>query len=170
MATRKQGKVIGTQSVRRKRSRAAKSPNKTPTEPFLLSPRGYRAWRDRLKGDDLSPTIAFREATVAIFRVVEWSLLTGAVWALGSWVDSQFLLGAATFLMFVLTAYILSFILSFGEAKGTTRPINFLVMGLLAFVVLTAASNFTRMVVLYGGQQLQQLPPPEDPVPFRITP
>lgn len=65
--------------------------------------------------------------------------------------------------MFVLTAYILSFILSFGEAKGTTRPINFLVMGLLAFVVLTAASNFTRMVVLYGGQQLQQLPPPKEP-------
>ena len=28
----------------------------------------------------------------------------------------------------------------------------------------------TRMVVLYGGQQLQQLPPPEDPVPFRIAP
>ena len=112
--------------------------------------------------------MAFREAAVAIFRVVEWSLLTGAVWALGSWVNSQFLLGAAAFLMFVLSAYILNYILSSGEAKGITRPINFLVMGLFAFAVLAAASNFTRMVVLYGGQQLQQLPPPKDPVRLQL--
>jgi hypothetical protein len=36
-------------------------------------------------------------------------------------------------------------------------------MAFLALALVAVASNFTRMVVLYGWQQLQQLPPPKDP-------
>jgi hypothetical protein len=158
-------KTVAKSSAQNKRTRAAKSSGKSPSpaEPFLLSPRGYRAWRDRLKGEGRTPTIAFREAATAIFRVVEWSILTGAVGALGLWVDSHFLLWAAVFLMAVLTIYILSFIYPLRQAEGFERPINWLLMAFLALALVAVASNFTRMVVLYGWQQLQQLPPPKDP-------
>jgi hypothetical protein len=99
-------------------------------------------------------------------RDFEWSLLAGAVGALGLWVDSQFLLAAATFLMFVLAIYIWGYIVSLGE--GFTRFANKLVVAFVALGLLIAAVNFTRMVALYGSQQLQQLPPPKDPVPFHL--
>ena len=82
----------------------------TATEPFLLTPRGYKAWRDALEKQGRSPRSEFREAAVIIFRIVEWSALTGAVWAIGFWVGDQFILGAATFLFVVLALYTTSYI------------------------------------------------------------
>ena len=82
----------------------------TATEPFLLTPRGYKAWRDALEKQGRSPRSEFREAAVIIFRIVEWSALTGAVWAIGRWVGDQFILGAATFLFVVLALYTTSYI------------------------------------------------------------
>jgi hypothetical protein len=138
----------------------------TATEPFLLTPRGYKAWRDALEKQGRSPRGEFREAAVIIFRIVEWSALTGAVWAIGSWVGDQFILGAATFLFLVLAAYTTGYILSMVE--GFENRLNQLLIATFVLVLAIVALNFAKKVVLYGGQQLQQLPRPKDTVPFQM--
>jgi hypothetical protein len=160
-AARKQGRIRpqDKQPVSKRQTRSL-------DEPFILSPRAYREWRDKLAEEGRTPFMAYQDAVGAIFRIIEWSILTGAVGMFGAWARSNFLIVASTFLMVILTVYILGYILSMG--RSLKRPINLILMGFVAVAVLFAASNLTRQLVLFGWQQLQDLPPPKDRVQTRI--